>query len=147
MRRFILALAVVVLAWFGHRAYAQARLQRLMAEKLQHAQKILEGMALGDFDKMAKHADELQQLATKAEWLAYNTNRYETHSNEFRRALDNLARRARDKNVDGATLAYFDLTMSCVRCHQYVREQRDARLPVLPREAFADTRIPVRETP
>ncbi len=39
-------------------------------------------------------------------------------------------RKAKDKNLDGVTLAYMDLTMSCVRCHQYVRDTRDASLSV-----------------
>src|SRR5688572_525894 len=129
MRKWIIALTVVALAWTAHEAYAQHRLRQLMADKLVNAQKILEALAVGDYDKMAKHADNLQQLANQAEWVAYKTNRYDLHSNEFRRAAETIVKRAKEKNLDGATLAYMDLTMSCVRCHQYVREVRDARLP------------------
>jgi hypothetical protein len=38
-------------------------------------------------------------------------------------------KKAKDKNIDGVALAYVDVTLSCVRCHEYVREhRRDARL-------------------
>jgi len=137
MRKCIPALVLIGLTWFGDWAYAQSRLQRLMLEKLQNAQKILEGLAVGDFEKMVKHAENLRQLATQAEWLAHDTKRYEQHSDQFRQALDTIVQKAKAKNLDGATLAYFDLTMSCVRCHQYVREIREARLPADGLERFA----------
>jgi hypothetical protein len=34
---------------------------------------------------------------------------------------DDLTRDARNRNIDGATLDYFRLTMCCVNCHKYVR--------------------------
>ena len=37
-----------------------------------------------------------------------------------------LSVKAKAKNIEGVTLAYFEMTMSCVRCHTYVREIRDA---------------------
>jgi hypothetical protein len=55
--------------------------------------------------------------------------RYEVFSNDFRRSAETLIRKAKDKNMDGTTLAFFEMTVSCVRCHQYMREVRDARLP------------------
>jgi hypothetical protein len=33
-----------------------------------------------------------------------------------------MDRKAKDKNIDGATLAYLRLTMNCVNCHKYVRQ-------------------------
>jgi hypothetical protein len=35
-----------------------------------------------------------------------------------------MAAKARDRNLDGATLAYLDLSMSCVKCHQAIRDRR-----------------------
>ena len=60
------------------------------------------------------------------------TPRYELHSNEFRRAAEVILQKAQAKNIDGVAYGYMDLTMTCVRCHQYVREVRDARLPLNP---------------
>ena len=106
-------------------------LRQLMIDKLKFAQRILEGLALNDYDKIGQSADRLIQISKSAEWLVHKTPRYEVSSNEFRRAAEEVARKAREKNLDGVALAYVDLTRSCVRCHQYVREVRDARLPDL----------------
>ena len=126
MRKWVLAIAVVVLAFAADEVYAQMQLRQLMADKLQAAQKLLEAIATADFKKISEQADKLSQIANQAEWVAYKTKGYELHSNEFRRAVETISRKAKDKNIDGVTLAYMDLTMSCVRCHQHVREVRDA---------------------
>ena len=39
-----------------------------------------------------------------------------------------MAKNAKAKNLDGAALDYMDLTMTCVKCHKYVRETRMTRL-------------------
>ena len=105
------------------------QVSKLMAEKLTNSQKLLEGIAMADFKKIERSAEQLIELTTTEEWLMHKAPRYEMHTNEFRRAAETLVRKAKDKNIDGTTLAFFDMTMSCVRCHQHVREVRDARLP------------------
>jgi hypothetical protein len=102
---------------------------KIMAEKLKSSQLLLEGLALSDFDKITKSAERLIQLTKTEEWMVHKTPRYEVHSNEFRRAAEVIVQKAQAKNIDGVAYAYLDLTMTCVRCHQYVREVRDARLP------------------
>jgi len=141
--RTIIALGLLPLLIFGGHEPALTQAQapntavnKLMLEKLQSSQKVLEGLAIGDFTKIGTNAEKLLRLSNTEEWLVLRTPRYEVHSNEFRRSAEALILKAKNKNLDGATLAFFDMTMSCVRCHQYVREVRDARLPVEPR-AFA----------
>jgi hypothetical protein len=102
---------------------------QLMAAKLQSSQKLLEGIAIADFGKIATNAEKLIQLSNTEEWMVLRTPRYELHSNEFRRTAESLIQKAKNKSIDGVTLAFFEMTVSCVRCHQYVRELRDARLP------------------
>jgi hypothetical protein len=109
---------------------------KLMTAKLQHSQKLLEGIAIGDFKKITGSAEELIELTKTEEWLMNKTPRYEMYSNDFRRAAETLIRKSKDKNMDGTTLAFFEMTVSCVRCHQYVREIRDARLPGIPAEGI-----------
>jgi hypothetical protein len=100
----------------------------LMVAKLKHAKLLLEGIALADFKKIQRSAEELIQLSKTAEWRAVQSPRYEMYTNEFRRAGEAIVQKAGAKNIDGVTLHYFEMTMSCVRCHQYLREVRDARL-------------------
>lgn len=105
---------------------------KIMAEKLKSAQLLLEGLALADFDKITRSAEKLIQLSKTAEWMVVKKPRYEVHTNEFRRAAEVIVQKAQAKNLDGVAYAYVDLTMTCVRCHEYVREVRDARAPVEP---------------
>jgi hypothetical protein len=102
---------------------------KIMADKLKQSQKVLEGLAVADFKKIETSAERLIELTKTEEWLMYKSPRNELHTNEFRRSAEALIQKAKAKNIDGATLAFFDMTMTCVRCHQHVREVRDARLP------------------
>lgn len=103
------------------------KVNKVMKRKLQHSQKVLEGIALNDFDMIAKHADELILASKEAEWKVLKTPQYELHSNEFRRIAEALVQDAKGKNLDGAALSYVDLTLTCVKCHKHVREVRWAR--------------------
>ncbi len=128
--RLVLVPALLLGMSWSSSAQQKDGLRKLMLEKLDRSKTVLEGIALADFRKITTSAEKLIQLSKTAEWFVHKTPRYELHTNEFRRAAENLIDRAQAKNLDGVTLAYFDLTMACVRCHQYVREVRDARLVV-----------------
>ncbi len=98
----------------------------LMQMKLGHAQKVLEGLAVQDFDLMAKNAEELAIISKKAEWQVLKTPDYLRYGDEFRRQADSIIKASKDKNIDAAALAYVQLTMTCVNCHKHVRETRIA---------------------
>jgi hypothetical protein len=98
----------------------------IMQRKLIHAQRVLEGIALGDFDKIGDHAKELMDLSKRAEFGVLKTPQYVLHTNEFRRAVEDMQKGVKTKNLDAAALAYVDMTMSCVKCHKHVREVRMA---------------------
>jgi hypothetical protein len=105
----------------------EAKTSEIMKLKLKHAQRLLEGIALSDFDIIRDNGKDLLALSHKAEWRVFPTPAYLRHSNEFQRAAEKLVESAKEKNIDGATLAYVDMTMNCVRCHKYVREVRMTR--------------------
>src|SRR6516164_1110929 len=104
------------------------KVRDLMHKKLENSQKILEGIAVNDFKLIAKHADELIDLSKQVEWRVLKTPQYEIHSNQFRRSAEALIKDAKDKNMDAAALSYMEMTLTCVRCHKYVREERMTRL-------------------
>jgi hypothetical protein len=148
----LLAFGFVLLLVLGSQTPAPSqssgkKVEKLMAVKLQNSQKLLEGIAIGDFKKITASAEELIELTKTEEWLMHKTPRYQLHSNEFQRAAETLIRKAKDKNMDGTTLAFFEMTMSCVRCHQHVREVRDARLPNVPLDGVRLTAARVKENP
>jgi len=102
-------------------------LKALMLKKLDNSQRVLAGLALGDFEQMNKHADELIQISKAAEFRVLKTPYYELYSNDFRRSAETLTLMAKGKNLDGCALAYVEMTLTCVKCHKHVREVRMAR--------------------
>ena len=130
MRRVIAVGVVLVLAVGSLRGLGEEpdKESALMKKKLEHAQKVLEGIAVADYKKIAGSAEELIEISKAAEWKsAVKSPRYELYSSEFRRVADSLAGKAREKNLDGAALAYVELTLTCVKCHKHVREVRMVR--------------------
>jgi hypothetical protein len=109
------------------------KVPELMHRKLVKAQKVLEGIAIKDFDIIAKNAEELIAISKEAEWKVITTPRYELYSNEFRRTADALIGNAKERNLDAAALSYVDMTLTCVKCHKHVREVKMVRLD-LPRD-------------
>jgi hypothetical protein len=95
--------------------------QRFMLAKMKHAKNIVEGLALENFDTLQSSAQNLILLSNESAWNVFQSPEYLSMSAEFRGSAERLRKAAEDKNVDGATLAYFEMTLSCVRCHKYVR--------------------------
>ena len=133
MKRFvtIMVLAAWLAIGFSTNAIPAPKKHRnpIMQQKLVHAQKVLEGIAVQDFSLVRTNAEALITLSNKAEWQALKTSDYEVHSLAFRRYAQALVSAAKKKNVDAAALAYVQMTMNCVNCHKHVREVRMTRGP------------------
>jgi hypothetical protein len=97
-----------------------------MRPKLSHSQNLLEGLTLEQFEVIKKEAQALSLLSREAEWNVLQTEDYLHYSSEFRRAADAIRDAAARKNLDGAALAYVEMTMKCINCHKYVRGVRTA---------------------
>jgi hypothetical protein len=124
--RFLFASAVVAAALPGLRGGEQKPPTRreFMREKLEFSKLVLEGLTVENFDMIAKNSRALRMLSAAAEWevpTIPNANEYVVFTGEFQRLCEELSKNARDKNIDGATLSYLRLTISCVNCHKYVR--------------------------
>lgn len=96
----------------------------LMKQKLAASEKILEGLALEDYDAIVQHSQRISLLTLEESWNYLQTVDYRRESEEFRRAADAVSAAAKQKNLDGAALAYMQMTLSCVRCHKYLRSNR-----------------------
>ncbi len=95
-----------------------------MRQKLEFSKDVLEGLALEKFALIEKSAKALKRLSEGAEWevpTIPNATDYVAMTTEFQRNADELAKQAKKGNIEGATLAYFKVTMSCVECHKFVR--------------------------
>jgi hypothetical protein len=99
-----------------------------MRMKLAHSGEVLEGLALEDFDKIARGAGALALASQASSWQVLQTEDYARHSAEFRRSCESLRVAARAENLDGAALAWMEVTMKCIQCHRYVRSaDRESR--------------------
>ena len=120
----LLMFFAVVLAEAGGEQRPTSRAE-FMRMKLEYSKKVLEGLTLENFDAISQNAKALKRLSEAAEWevpTIPNATDYVAFTSEFQRICDELIQKAKDKNIDGATLAYLRLTMNCVNCHKYVRE-------------------------
>jgi hypothetical protein len=93
-----------------------------MRAKLGHSQNVLEGLAVEDYDLIARGAHDLALASQASSWQVLQTEDYARQSAEFRRSCDALRTAAKARNLDGAALAWMEVTMKCVQCHKYVRD-------------------------
>jgi len=92
-----------------------------MKKKLEYSQNILSGIATADFDKIAASAQALQGLSKIEAFVRSRTPGYRTQLEIFMDANAEIIRQANDDNVDGAALAFTQMTISCVNCHKQLR--------------------------
>ena len=119
-----LALAGAILAVRAQEPKRPPSRAEFMQLKLEYSKKVLEGLTLENFETIIKNAQALKRLSKAAERevpAIPNAGEYFVFTTEFQRLTDELVKKGREKNIDGATLAYLRLTMNCVNCHKYVR--------------------------
>jgi hypothetical protein len=129
------ALGAITIAWVCHvethadDAKKQAppakslAMQTFMRVKLGQAQGILEGLTVEDFDLIERNASAMFLLTKAEQWKSSKDPRFVQHSDEFARVAEQLAKYAKEKNLDGASLAYMQLTLNCIECHRLVRDR------------------------
>jgi len=126
MKTKLLLLTVLLVASAGISVgLAQTKRNRaakeFMRDKLELAQRALEGLATEDYDLIVAKATRLGAMSKEADWRVFENPDYDQQSVIFRRHVNSLVKAAQDKNLDAATLAYVRVTMSCVDCHKLVR--------------------------
>lgn len=93
-----------------------------MKAKTKLSQEILHGLTDGDFDKIKTSATALNLLHFFEGFVPKKSEGYRQQVAAFGLANQELIRQAEQKNLYGATLAYNQLTVSCVQCHIIVRD-------------------------
>ena len=95
-----------------------------MRMKLEASSKILEGLTTEDFQKIREGADTLHKMSAAEKWRVSNDVLYRQYSAEFNHEAERLLEKANARNLDGATLAWVECTMSCVHCHKHARAMK-----------------------
>jgi len=116
------SLAVVRSQFINGQEPGQVKKSTFMRLKLEPAKGALEGIALADFAMIAKNASTIRNLMLDESWMVIQSDDYRRQSNEFRTIIEQLQKAAEDKNVDRATLAYVQMTIRCVQCHELLRK-------------------------
>ena len=137
-------MAIYGLAFFGFMAapFSQPKTRittkEFMREKLDQSQKVLGALATEDYFTLEKISQRLSAMTQEAGWQAFQNPDYAQFSANFRSHANALAKAAKEKNIDAATLAYVRMTMSCVDCHKSVRGRLAAELPLQFRSGLAN---------
>ena len=92
-----------------------------MKLKLDLAKKILGGLAMGDFDQIKRETETMMGLNAVESFVRSTSPKYQLQLKNFQFATEQLLINAKNKNIDGATLAYSQMTVSCVNCHKQLR--------------------------
>lgn len=95
-----------------------------MKKKLEYSQNILAGIATADFDKIVANAQSMRNLSKIEGFVRSQTPGYRAQLHIFEESADEIIRQAKKDNVDGAALAFTQLTISCVNCHKHLRETK-----------------------
>lgn len=117
----LLAMVVVGMVVSSAQNKKSRATKEFMRDKLELAQGILEGLSVENYDLIISRSQRLSAMSQEADWKVFENPDYEQQSIAFRRNVDALTKAAKNKNLDGATLAYVRVTMSCIECHKYVR--------------------------
>jgi hypothetical protein len=127
-RRRMWQALVVFFAVFSFAASAAQGppLDRVMRDKLQRSQKILEAVVTSDWSSLEANSRELLRLTEDPRWIVLQYPEYARHSQAFRRAVTDLQAAAAARDLDKAPQAYFAVTLSCIDCHRYVARARVA---------------------
>lgn len=92
-----------------------------MRTKLTFSQAIVEGLSVKNFDTISTAATEIRNVTEGEMWLVHKTPEYNRYSDELKRSVEELIRAADERNLEACALRYFDLTLKCIDCHEYLR--------------------------
>ena len=98
--------------------------QLLMRDKLAQMNRVLEGIALGDFDQVEKSAKILGMISKATSWhIVDQTARYKRLSKNFQEQAADLERHAQEKDEEATTLDLVRMNITCTGCHQHMRSE------------------------
>jgi hypothetical protein len=125
--RFVGGVVVVLLAAVALAADEKEKQKKepsfWMKQKLKYSQEILNGLATEDYELITKNAMAMKGLNKIEFFVRQKPEGYRTQLKTFQFSLNEVVSNAEDENLDGATLAFTQMTISCVNCHKELRKQ------------------------
>ena len=94
-----------------------------MDVKLKKSQDIFAAMTKADFERIIQDTKQLRTLNELEGFVRKSVPGYVTQLKAFQFAVDEIEKQAKQKNIEGVTLGFQQLTMSCVHCHNNLRSE------------------------
>lgn len=129
MKSFVVLTGITLCALVAQPARPQENKEQdmnfWMKKKLDYSQAILSGLATADFDAISKNATSMDRLSKLEKFVRRSdAEEYRAQLRVFLAANKDLITAAEKKNIDGATLAFTQMTLSCVNCHKALRDEK-----------------------
>ena len=96
-------------------------LKKFMRQKLHASNQILEGLCTEDLHMVSEGSETLMKMSSEEKWRVSNDIMYRRYSTEFMHAVEELQKEAEDNDMNGTSMAWVNVTMKCLKCHEWVR--------------------------
>ncbi|QEG35613.1 hypothetical protein [Bythopirellula goksoeyrii] len=93
-----------------------------MDVKLQKAQAIFAALTEADYKSIIDSAKQLRTLSEFEGFVRKGTPDYVTQLRSFQFAVLEIEKQAKRENIEGVTLGFQQMTLSCVHCHNALRQ-------------------------
>ena len=100
-----------------------------MRMKLDASEKILEGLAMEDFELIQEGAAKLEDMSAAEKWRVTNDPFFREHSNDFQKIAKRLSKNAKEGKLEASALTWLEATMQCIECHKWTRANLIAETP------------------
>lgn len=97
-----------------------------MRQKLDYSQRIIEGIALENYDLITINAMRMWSMARKNAFKVTKNVLYREKVRTFQTDVTGLLEASRSKNTTNVLKAYTKVTADCVDCHQSFRHEQVA---------------------
>ena len=92
-----------------------------MDVKVEESQKVFAALARADFDDIIASTEKLKKVSKLEGLVRRNAPGYRTQLRAFEFAVDEIQHQAKRENIEGVTMGFNQLTLSCVNCHRQLR--------------------------
>jgi cytochrome c556 len=94
-----------------------------MDVKVKESQKVFVALAKADFESIQESTQKLKTLSDLEGFVRRRAPGYLTQLRSFEFAVQDIEANAKKKNIEGVTLGFNQLTLSCVNCHKQIRDR------------------------
>ena len=95
-----------------------------MEQKLRLSKELLVGLANADFESILRSAEIMRGLNRVEVFVRRKPEGYRDQLRFFNMANRSLRKAAQEENLEAATLAFNQMTISCVNCHKHLRDAK-----------------------